>query len=275
MSDLSRVFSQAARLPQLPEVVLELDRLTRSDSSDTRQIAAVIAKDQVVAAKVMRLANSAFYGSKGNVGTLEHAVRVLGISDFRVLVLAACAMSAIGAPPGVDMTSHWRHSAIAGQMAAAIAARRNGEGSFAFAAGLLHSVGVLIVHLTLPEEAQSVSAQADKMDLPARAAIEKDLLGFDHAEVGGELLRRWNLPHAITQAVQGYVRGDLGEQGLPSAVYCGSVSASGALRGDGIEPLLQGLCDATLCPLDVEQDWLAEQLKRSVDQASALVSAIS
>lgn len=96
MSDLNRVFSHAARLPHLPEGVLQLDRVTRSDGSDIRQIADVIAKDQAVAAKALRLANSAFYGSKGKVGSIEYAVRVLGITDFRVLVLASCAMSAVG-----------------------------------------------------------------------------------------------------------------------------------------------------------------------------------
>lgn len=187
MSDLNRVFGQATRLPHLPEVVLELDRVTRSDGSDMRQIADVIAKDQVVAAKALRLANSAFYGSKGSVGTIEHAIRVLGISDFRVLVLASCAMSAVGTVRGVDMTNHWMHSAIAGQVAAAITARGSSEGSSAFAAGLLHSLGVLVMHLTLPDEAQQVRDRSVAMDLPARAAVEKEVLGFDHAQVGGEL----------------------------------------------------------------------------------------
>lgn len=273
---MNRVFRSAALLPHLPEVVMELDRVTRGEGRAAHEIAAVVSKDPVIAGKVLRLANSAFYARKGPVSSLEHALRLVGMSDFRTMVIASGASAAVGDVSGMDLRSYWTHGALAGYMSAAITDQGGGRDSgMAFIAGLLHSIGSVLIHMVLPKQAREIDGRSTSLDFLNRATVEQEVLGFDHAQVGGELLRRWRLPDSVVTAVTHYPRKSLSDGRLAVVVHCGSVCATGSMQGVPVEDICEIIGAEALRELGVDQSWLGQELTKNADQAEGLAAVLS
>jgi HD-like signal output (HDOD) protein len=204
MSYLERIFSRPAKLPSLADNVVQLARLTQDEVAGNRRVAMALARDQVMSAKLLRLANAASYGSRGKVDSLEQALTLVGLTDFRVLVLASGALSAMQKVAGLDLAKHWRHGFVTAQIAATLSqALRRPEG-YTYVGGLLHTIGVLLVHVADPEKAGEVMQRTDGGSYLDRVQVEREILGTDHAEIGGELLRRWRLPDKLVETIQGY-----------------------------------------------------------------------
>ena len=272
---MDRVFSQAAKLPHLPDVVVELERLTRADGVDNRLFARTVAKDPGVAAKVLRLANSSLYFRRGTVSSLEEALRIVGISDFRTMVLASCAVAAFPEIRKFDLKRHWAHAFAAGSIAELVAGNAGSEHEDAFTAGLLHTVGVLLLHITLPEEAQAIEQQVPAQDFIARVSVEREAFGFDHAEVGAELLRRWKIPEVVCNAVRTFTDADQRSPILPTAVRLGSSLATLWAQGLIDGPLLEAADGELLERLRIDLPWFGEKLQTALDSVDDVVSALT
>lgn len=177
-------------LPRLPSVACELLG-GEMDALDLPDLARRIAADQALAARVLRLANSPFYGLARQVGSIEEAVMVLGFRAVRSLVVwAALASTVVGLHPGTgfDTRRFWRHS-IAAAVAARQVARVAGlNAETAFTIGLLHDIGQLVLAALCPERYA-----------PDAATAAGPL--FSHAEAGAELATDWQLPPAICTAI--------------------------------------------------------------------------
>lgn len=255
---------------------MELDRVTRGEGRPAHEIAAVVSKDPVIAGKVLRLANSAFYARKGPVSSLEHALRLVGMSDFRTMVIASGASAAVGNVSGMDLRSYWTHGALAGYMSAAITEQSGGRDSgMAFIAGLLHSIGAVLIHMVLPELAREIDSRSTSLDFLNRATVEQEVLGFDHAQVGGELLRRWRLPDSVVTAVTHYPKKSLSDGRLAVVVHCGSVCATGSIQGVSVEDICEIIGDEALRELGVDQSWLGQELTKIAVQAEGLAAVLS
>ena len=169
------------------------------------KVADLIEKDTVLAGNVLRLVNSALYGLRGTVNSIRHAVSLLGIVKLRNATLGmsvARMWAQVKTPPGWSMARFNHHSVGVALLSDLVAQRRAvsyAEG--AFAAGLFHDLGLLLVAMGLPEEYKEISQltqQADKHPLEC----EMEVLGLTHAELSSLALASWNLPRPIQMAVR-------------------------------------------------------------------------
>jgi len=202
---MQRVLDGLRQLPSLPVVVLEVLETFEHADVDVDALARRIAQDQAIAARVLRIANSSFYGLQTRVGTVQEAVVVLGFRSVRAMVVSVAATNCFSprACPGFDHAAFWRHCVGAALCARALArpARMNAE--LAFTAGLLHDIGRLVLVTCFPEEYAATLAYGEQHDCPALVA-ERDVLGLDHAQVGEALAERWRFSPLLREAIGGH-----------------------------------------------------------------------
>jgi putative nucleotidyltransferase with HDIG domain len=203
--DIARVISAVQQLPALPDVVLKVLQSFQQDDPDIDQLVHEIGQDQALAARVLRLANSPFYGMQTRVGTLHDAITVLGFRNVRAAVagVAVTRCFAHNHYPDFDMAAFWQHCTAVAVASRAIARLCRQPEELAFTAGLVHDIGALGLLTAFPVEMATVLAYAREHDCRLREA-ERDVLGLDHAAVGDALLRHWRFPESICQAVLGH-----------------------------------------------------------------------
>jgi len=189
-------------LPTLPTVLTKILQLVDGESSNGRDLIAVIERDQALTGKMLRLANSAFFGQSRRVATIPRAVVLLGFTTVRNLALGVKVWDALGA--GVSrprLQELWAHGVAVAVATKSLTARlRAGDPDEAFTAGLLHDVGRLVLAMRFREhywETAGGAGEADVLDASESAAF-----GVDHAEVGAWILEAWSLPATIVDAVR-------------------------------------------------------------------------
>lgn len=199
---LEQLIEKSSKLGSLPAIVHRVFEVMDDDSSTATQIGRVINDDPALTARLLKLVNSPFYGFTAKVDTVYRAVALIGHKELRSVVVAASAIKVFDgiASDLVSMPVFWKRSLLTAVVARVLAAfRREREIERYFISGLLHDIGSLLLYLQLPEEMSEVLTQhrqgADLVE------AEKNILGFTHAEVGGALLKKWNLPPAICQSV--------------------------------------------------------------------------
>lgn len=187
----------------LPTVYTKLNELVDSPSSSTGDIAAVLALDANLVARLLKLANSAYYGFQQKVDSISRAVTMIGTSQLRDLVLAVSVYDMFEDVPNdvVNADSFWKHSIATGVVARVIASfRREMNVERYFVMGLLHDIGRLLMYRSIPEQAREALALSRKDGMLLYQA-ERQVLGFHHGDVGGALLKSWNLPKHTVNAV--------------------------------------------------------------------------
>ena len=199
---LDEVLADISQLPSLPAVVDELIHALGDEDISIDQLAEGIAKDQALAARALRVANSPFYGVQNKVASIHDAIVVLGFRAVNSLVMAASVTGyfAPGGESAFDLSGFWRHSIGTALCARGLAHRASLDAEGGFTAGLLHDIGRLLLVTTHPRQYAEVMAWRDEQDCPLPEA-EWRILGFDHAQVGEMLAQRWHFPPDIVRSV--------------------------------------------------------------------------
>lgn len=195
--------SGVVRLVSLPEVCIRVNEMLEDPRVNAADIGRVIAQDTGLTARLLKIVNSAFYGFPSRIETVSRAVTVIGLRELRGLVLAASAVEAFSKIPNdiLNMVKFWRHSVYCGVVAQLLAERCHVlHSERLFVAGLLHDIGKLILSHRLPEDMRELIGRL-KVDARPDYEIEREIFGFDHADVGGELLKVWQMPKTLTEAV--------------------------------------------------------------------------
>ena len=192
-------------LVTLPDVFVRINRLVEDPNSTTGDIAKAVSQDPSFTMRLLRVANSPLYGLSSKVDTVAKAVSVIGTSQIRNLALSTSVATAFEGLPNdlVSMENFWRHSlycALAARILAKQARRCDAEA--VFTAGLLHDIGELVIFNRLAAQAkEALLLVLDNVDeLPVYEA-EWQIMGFDHAQVGGELARQWHLPPLLEECI--------------------------------------------------------------------------
>jgi putative nucleotidyltransferase with HDIG domain len=221
------VIQRLQDLPSLPAVVMQVYQLTADPTVSAQQLALVIGKDQGFTTRLLRLANSAYYGMMRRIGTIEEAVVVLGINTVRNLALIAATYplfrrALLGYTPQVS--GLWCHSLAVGLVAQTgarlfdVPARNE-----AFTAGLLHDVGKLVISTALTDWMGELHDLVHQQRMPVHEA-ERALFGFTHEEIGALVVERWNFPATIVQMIRYHhcslERQDAGCALIEFADYC-------------------------------------------------------
>jgi len=193
-------------LPTIPPVLAELNQAITNPDSSAADIAKIISRDPSTATKVLRLANSAYYGLTNKVATINHAVTMLGFNIIRNLVTTATVFdtSADGDILGLfDREKFWRHSLGAGISARILAKEafqtERGADDF-FICGLLHDLGKIVFGQYLKSPFQQALQASASRHIPLFEA-EKQIIGCTHVDVGALLAKRWNLSQQVVSAI--------------------------------------------------------------------------
>lgn len=240
---LAALVDEVADLASPPDIVIRVFELLDAPESTAREIGEVISQDPSLTAKLLRLVNSPYFGLRARIDTVSRAVAVLGMHELYGLILAVSAMKSfhrLNPDQGFDIERFWRHNISAALLARGLARRcRVLQPERLFVAGLLHDIGVLVfANRCADDYARVVDAAVDE---DALRLGELERFGFDHAELGASLLRRWSLPEHLIEAVRLHHQPapDLaGAAGLDAAlVYLANALADGlpeaALRPAG------------------------------------------
>ena len=202
---LIRRIERLGQLPTLPRVAAEVMEAMRDPNASMARMAEVISCDPALTAKVLRVANSAFYGVRELVGSLQLALSILGMREINSLVLSLAVFRVFPKGRGetdYDLDLFWSHSAVTGQISRALCRRlKLPGGEEAFVAGLLHDIGrIVFVEYCHDEFMQAVSlASAEGVSM---TEAEQSVIGLSHADLGGELAGRWRLPGVIVCGIQ-------------------------------------------------------------------------
>lgn len=196
--------SDIVALPSPPVVYERLMSVINHPRSGTADIARVITEDQSLAARLLKVVNSALFSLPHPVDSITQAIKVVGTSQIRDLALATSVMTAFRDVPAdlIDMKSFWRHSLSCAVVARLIASfqRRDNVEAF-FLCGLLHDIGRLVMYTSAGREASMALDMSIDSGAPLHIC-ERAVFRFDHAQVGGALLDEWRLPEVLREAVE-------------------------------------------------------------------------
>jgi putative nucleotidyltransferase with HDIG domain len=204
--NVAELVKDVGSLITLPDVFVRINQMVEDPNSSAKEIAKFIGHDPSFTVRLLRVANSSFYGLSSSVDTVVKAVAIIGTSQIRSLALATSVASTFEGMPNtlVSMPDFWKHSLYAALIARILAKRGNRfDPDALFTAALLHDIGELVIFNRLPQQAKEgllmVLDSAD--ELPVYQA-ERQVIGFDHAQVGGELARQWKLPPMLEECIE-------------------------------------------------------------------------
>jgi len=190
------------KLPSAPEIARKTLATVNRDTASLNDLATLIARDQALAARLLRIANAAFFAVRGRVTSIAQAVTLLGFSRVRDLVLGLSVWGALegnGANARRFRTRLWMHSAMVASAARMLAERTQVDEADAFTAGLLHDIGKLVLGLRLGDSYWDLLD--DAISDGGAAEVERTALHCDHATVGAWLLQLWSMPPVLVDAV--------------------------------------------------------------------------
>ncbi|BBO86261.1 hypothetical protein DSCO28_68270 [Desulfosarcina ovata subsp. sediminis] len=203
---IRKIVSNTTSLPAMPAVMLKVQQMLRSPATSPAQLAKVIETDAAMVTDILKLANSAFFGFRGKVSTVQHASSLLGTRRLAELITAISAGSVLGsAMRGYNLKSGdmWRHSIAVAVTASEIAGAMSSEAvETAYMAGLLHDVGKIILDPYVRERKVLFDHYLETHPGKCIQDAERDLLGFDHAVIASILCDNWSLPRAISFAIR-------------------------------------------------------------------------
>ncbi|MFK3775282.1 HDOD domain-containing protein [Pseudomonas sp. NPDC089406] len=197
--DIDTLFAQLHSLPSIPQVALELVQQFDKPDESLEKVARNIERDPVIAAKVLRLANSARFKGARESASIEDAAMRLGINVLRTLVLASAVTGAFKSAPGFNLKVFWGRSFQVASISRLLARQAGLDAEVAFTCGVMHDIGELLIQTGAPEYAARIKGASGTT---SRAASETQQLGFGYPEVGAELAKRWNLPKTILSAIR-------------------------------------------------------------------------
>ena len=202
--DVDELVRPVSDLLSLPDACLRANALLSDPTASMEEIGEVINYDPALTAKLLKIVNSAFYGMPSPIDTVTRAIMVIGTNDLQALVLATSAVATFNqiSTDLVDMEAFWHHSVFTALAAKHLAREaRIAQAESVFVAALLHDVGKLILYQELPDQSQQVLERC--ADVPVQQAeVEREILGFDHGDVGAALLRVWKLPENLIEPIK-------------------------------------------------------------------------
>ena len=201
---LEEIIRKVRDLPALPNITNEIMRLTEDPDSTVQDIENVIMKDQSLTARVLRLANSAYYGYPRRISTISEASVLLGFQAIRSITLTASVGGLLMKEvPGYGLGKNelWIQSQSCAIISRYIARKvRFSKIDQAYVAGLLRDIGKVIVSYYLTEHFKQIIDKVKNESISFLEA-EESVLGFHHGQVGAEIAKKWNLPDDLVEAI--------------------------------------------------------------------------
>ena len=273
-----RLISSITKLAALPDVCIKFSEALKNPTTSNRELEEILSDDVAMAARVLRIANSAMYSFPSKVDTISQAATIIGYKQLNDIVLACSVIDMFQGLPQdmVDMESFWRHSIACAVTARIIAShRRVANIEQYFTAALLHDIGRLIIFSELPKLAAEILQKSKETDTPM-FKIEHEVLGFDHAKLGGMLLKHWKLPKRLVDSVA-YHHNPVNSHDYmaeTSVVHVADIICHALKYGESGEKLVPVLNDAAWESLGLSTDVIDPVLDQVIVQAAEVEKSI-
>lgn len=206
ISNLKNTIQNIINLPSLPSVTMEIISIIDNPDTDVQTLSKIIAKDQVLASKVLKVANSPFYSYPRVISTIDFAITILGFDTLKEVVISISFINYFRNYKSklIDFQKFWKHSIISSiicrELAKSIKYKITGE---AFVSGLIQDIGIFIMSQFFQNEFKLLVEKINNENVDF-LKVEKEIYGFTHGEIGSWLLERWNFPVHLIEAVSGH-----------------------------------------------------------------------
>ncbi|MFQ6757220.1 HDOD domain-containing protein [Desulfovibrionaceae bacterium CB1MN] len=196
-AQFKKVLREIKNLPTLPGIVAKLGKMAEDPDTTTEQMGRVISKDHILASKLLKLVNSAFYGFPQRISSLNSAIILLGFNVIKSLIISASIFEVMEAQD-VEL---WEHS-LGCAVVCNVLARHLGvkDPEEISTAGLIHDIGKVAIKMELPREYEKITELSQEKKI-SRLEAEREILGLDHSEVGSWLAKSWNLPNKLVEPI--------------------------------------------------------------------------
>jgi len=278
----SALITDTVEVASLPAVVMKAMELLNNPGTSASDIGRIISQDPALSVRLLKIVNSAFYGFPSRIETISRAITIVGTRELTDLILGSSAIHAFEKIPNqlVDMEEFWTHSLYAGIVARILARYlRAPNTERCFVMGLLHDVGTLVLYRQLPDQSRQALELSSEQSIPVHIA-EREILNFDHAEVGAALMHTWKLPESFIEVTQHHHQ--------PSAAECFRLEtavihladviagmAHGATNHGQLKPPLEpGAWELTGLSVDVMEPVIAEADAQFGEALSAMLPDI-
>lgn len=192
-----KALREIKNLPTLPGIVFKLTKMAEDPDTTTEQMGKVISKDHILAAKLLKLVNSAFYGFPQRISSLNSAIILLGFNVIKSLIISASIFEFME-DQDVEL---WEHSLGCAVVSNVLAKRLDvSDAEEVSTAGLIHDIGKVAIKMELPKEYEKINKMVSEQQVSMLKA-EREVLGLDHAEVGGWMAKSWNLPDKLIEPI--------------------------------------------------------------------------
>ena len=276
---LERLVEETSTVYSLPLFYERLNETINHPRSSIDDISQIITEDQGLAVRLLRLANSPMFGCYAKVDSITKAVTIIGTQPLRDLALAASVMGVFKGIPEelMNMTSFWQHSTACGIIARSLGIyRREANVERLFVAGMLHDVGQVVLVAARPEVSRELlEAQRDSGRFYRE--LERERLGFDHADLGGGLLKKWKIPVSIGEPVVCHHSPGAAEQfRLETAlIHLADVICEALEFGHGAESGVPPFDEAAWERLELPPSMLGAVIKQAESQIAETFAILS
>lgn len=276
--DVNQIIDNVEKLYSLPTIYHQLDAAINDPHSSTAQIGNIISEDTSLTARLLKLANSAFFNFPSKVDTITMAVSIIGTRQIRDLALATSVIEMFDGIPEdvINMESFWQHSIACGVSARVLGMMRhsNNVETF-FVTGLLHDLGSLAIYSQAPKAAKKILDYVKGKQI-ALSDIEKKVMTADHSIVGSMLLKKWKLPHHLVEAVQHHHNPSaaLTSSDLCDTIHIADVISTGLCLGNSGDPMVPKLDLDALQRSKVSETMLPKLLQTMDSQYQDFVSIV-
>ena len=268
--------ARATTLPALSYVVTQLLKITASPDTTMRDYARIILQDSAIASKVLRVANSSYYGGR-TVSTLDKAVALLGVNTVRSICMTVAFQSSLtnkNLPKRFLVNEYWQHSlavACASKILACL--KKHPQPEEVFIAGLMHDIGKMALALYMPVEANFVYQTMQEQQIGQYEA-EHDCMGLTHQDIGLLVAQKWGLPPSYYDAIaRHHTPANEGDEIdlITACVHVGNCIAHEAGIGDNIYRNHHTADPVIMSYLDIPEAQF-EPLKKAVAHEIAVLS---
>ena len=198
----SQFVNKVVTLPSMSGASSRILQVINDESAHLQTLSECIELDPILSGRLLKVANSPFFGMDRRIGVVEEAVTVLGLSSTRSLVMSVLIIEQFKAPElaVMNLDDFWRHALCTACSAQVIAALTPVSPMQAFTAGLMHDLGRLVLTMQQPKEYEKVKEKWRQTG-EHLYLVEQEILGVDHTVVGADLMTQWRLPVEMTEAV--------------------------------------------------------------------------
>lgn len=276
---IERIVEETSTVYSLPLFYERLNETINHPRSSIDDISRIITEDQGLTARLLRLANSPMFGCYARVDSITKAVTIIGTQQLRDLALAASVMGVFKGIPEelLNMSSFWRHCIACGIIARSLAVyMRESNVERLFVAGMLHDVGQVVLAAARPEVVRDL-LEEHRDTGRLYLELERERLGFDHAELGGALLKKWKIPSSIGEPVAFHHRPSSAEQFRleTSLIHFSDIICQAMEFGQGAEWGVPPLDEPAWERLGLSPHVLGSVLKQSESQIAETFAILS